>query len=150
MYITITSLFTITEQLAKRNNKIEYCNRGLTKELRNVNEKRKCRWGSRGKDMHRAVRGTNDLQNYVKNIAWKRIFVRNIAAVWWNTRILYFVYDIVLLDLLRIFATLLLLQLFQVSIIICCTNGPIRRDWEACAKGKMTKILFKTWEGAMG
>ena len=26
MYITITSLFTITEQLAKRNNKIEYCN----------------------------------------------------------------------------------------------------------------------------
>ena len=96
--------------------------------------------------MHRAVRGTNDLQNYVKNIAWKRLFVRNIAAVWWNTYVhngfLYFVYDVAVLDTLRIFAILLLLQLFQVSIIIYCTNGPIRRDWEARAEGKMTKKLF--------
>ena len=107
---------------------------GSAKKLRNV--RGKCR---RGKHMHRAVwGGTNDLQNYVKNIAWKIFFVRNIAAVCRNTYVyngfLYFVYDVVVLDLLRIFAILLLLQLFQVSIIIYCTNGPIRGDWEACAK----------------
>ena len=55
---------------------------------------------------------------------------------------LYFIYDGVVLDSLRILAILLLLELSQVSIIIHCANGPIRRDWEACTKGKMTKKLF--------